>query len=83
MTIYETQKDIENAILFTRKVLEAEPFDENAFKKLMTFYAGSGRLSKIIKMYINYEKMVEQMDCPVSSDIKNLYRRLIQKTDSI
>jgi DNA-binding SARP family transcriptional activator len=83
VTLYETQKDVENAILFTQKILGADPFDENAYKKLMTFYAGAGSLSKTKQTYINYEKMTEQMDCPVSSDIKKLYRRLIRETGSV
>jgi len=83
LTLYETQKDVENAILFTQKILDADPFDENAFKKLMTFYAGSGSLSKTKQTYINYEKMTEQMDCPVRSDIKNLYHRLTLRTGSV
>jgi ATP/maltotriose-dependent transcriptional regulator MalT/DNA-binding SARP family transcriptional activator len=83
VTLYETQKDLENAILFTHKILDAEPFDENAYKKLMMFYAGSGSLSKTKQTYNNYEKMMEQMDCPVSSHVKNLYRRLIRETGSV
>ncbi|MCP4117214.1 MAG: transcriptional regulator [Desulfobacteraceae bacterium] len=81
--IYETQEDVENAVLFTKKILETDPFDETAFKKLMTFYGETGRLSKIKETYITYEKMTEQMDCPVSSDIQNLYHRLIRKAGSI
>lgn len=46
VTIYETQKEVENAIRFTQKILEADPFDEKAYQKLMTFYAGYGSLSK-------------------------------------
>jgi ATP/maltotriose-dependent transcriptional regulator MalT/DNA-binding SARP family transcriptional activator len=83
VAFYQGENQIENAILFTRKILDAEPFDENAYKRLMTFYAASGHLSKIKTTYLNYKKMAEQMDCPVRSDITNLYRKLIQKTDSI
>ena len=35
------------------------------------------------KTYLNYKKMAEQMDCPVRSDITDLYRKLIEKNDSI
>ncbi len=83
VAIYEGENHIEKAILFTGKILDADPFDENAFKLLMTFYAGSGHLSKTKKTYLNYKTMAEQMDCPVRSDIKNLYRKLIQETDSV
>ena len=83
VAFYQGENQIENAILFTRKILDAEPFDENAYKQLMTFYAASGHLSKTKKTYLNYKKMAEQMDCPVRSDITDLYRKLIEKNDSI
>ncbi len=79
VAFYEGDNNIENALLFTRKILDADPFDENAFKLLMTFYAGSGCLSKTKKTYMDYKTMAEQMDCPVRSDITDLYYKLIQK----
>ncbi len=78
VTIYETQKDIENAIVCAKKILDTDPYDESIYKKLMIFYATSGSLSKTVKTYHGYEKMVRQMDCPVSEDIKDLYNNLIQ-----
>ena len=81
--LYKEENNIEKAIFFTRKILDTDPFDENAFKRLMIFYAGSGHLSKTKKTYLNYKTMAEQMDFPVRSDIRNLYRKLIQETDSV
>ncbi len=83
VAIYQGENQLENAILFTRKILDAEVFDENAYKQLMIFYAASGHLSKTKKTYMDYKTMAEQMDCPVRSDITDLYRKLIQETDSI
>ena len=80
VNIYERQNDLPQAISFTQKILAAEPFDENAFKNLMQFYAKSGKLSHIKKTYNRYEKMAQEMDFPVSADLKNLYTHLVQKT---
>ena len=80
VNIYEIQKNLTHAIAYTQKVLKADPFDEFAFKKLMGFYAKSGNLSQMKKTYVSYEKIAQQMDYPVSSDIKELYNSLKQKT---
>ncbi|SMD10348.1 ATP-, maltotriose-and DNA-dependent transcriptional regulator MalT [Desulfocicer vacuolatum DSM 3385] len=83
VSLYQREKQIEKAIFFTRKILATEPFDENAYKQLMSFYAQSGRLSKTQEIYLIYKKMAAQMDCPVRSDITKLYCKLFQKSNSI
>jgi len=80
VNLYERQENLTHAISFAQKILEAEPFDESAFKKLMGFYANTCSLSDIKKTYSRYEKMARQMDFPVNSDIKDLYNHFIQKT---
>ncbi|SDU04911.1 BTAD domain-containing putative transcriptional regulator [Desulfobacula phenolica] len=78
VSIYETQKKFNKAILYARKILEADPFEEYAFKKLMIFYAQLDNLPETKKIYTLYKTMTQQIACPVSSDVKDLYNHLNQ-----
>lgn len=75
--IFEAEEDLENAIFYAGKIIEAEPFDESMIKRLMFLYARSGNLSKIKKTYLGHEKIAEEMDCPVNPEIKALYHDLV------
>ena len=83
LNILKTQKDFENAIIYTQKILDTDPFDESAFKWLMIFNAESDNLSQTKKTFARYKKMAKQMDCPVSPEIIDLYDRLTRKNTSI
>lgn len=77
LTIYEAKQDLEKAISYAGKIMALDPFDESTLKRLMTFYARSGNLSKIKKIYLGHEKIAGEMDCPVSPEIEALYHNLI------
>ena len=74
--IYDEQKDNESTALYSQKILKADPFDENSLRKLMTLHAGSGNLTELKKMYMHHIKAAEEMDCPVSAEITEMYKRL-------
>lgn len=81
VSIYEARSDLANAIHYAGKILEIEPFDENTFKNLMLFHAGAGNPANVRKTYAAYEEMAHQMDCPVSSEIQDLYMTLIPPSE--
>ena len=72
----ERQDDLENAVLYAKKILTADPFDETGFKKLMILYGKAGDLKGITSTFRSYRDMVRQMDCPVSPGMEALYKRL-------
>ena len=76
--LYDKQNNIESTALYSQKILTVDPFDDNSLKKLMTFHAASENLTEIKKMYMHHIKAAEEMDCPVSADITEMYKRLIQ-----
>lgn len=77
IALYENKKEFETAIFYTQKLLNSDPFNENAFKKLMIFYAQTGNLDQIKKTFTNYKNMIRQIDCPVNEKINDLYHSLI------
>lgn len=79
--IYESKEDLAKAILYAGKIVELDPFDERMIKRLMNFHARSGNRFQIKKTYHHHEKNSQEMDCPVSANIKQLYHHLIQISD--
>ena len=73
---YENQGDVKNAILYTRKSVAADPFDETAFKKLMLLCGRAGDTPGVAKAFHACRKAMAQIDCPVSPEIKALYEQL-------
>ena len=74
--IYDEQKNSESTARYNQKILKADPFDENALGKLMTFHAASGNPAETRRIYENHIKAAEEMDCSVSAEITELYKRL-------
>jgi LuxR family transcriptional regulator, maltose regulon positive regulatory protein len=81
--LYGAKKDYVNAISFAKKILTVEPFDEGIYRNLMNFYAKIGNLSDVTKTFNAYERISEQMDCPVGEDMQNLYDRLFKTNNAI
>ncbi|MCD4678446.1 MAG: transcriptional regulator [Desulfobacula sp.] len=78
LSIYDAEKNYQNSIIYAKKILKTDPYNEEIFKKLMLFYAALGNTVNVKKTYENYKKMVKEIDCPVSRDTKSLYENLIQ-----
>ncbi len=76
--LYEDQNDCINAIEFAKKILAVDVYDENTFKRLMTFYAKTGNMSNVTKIFNRYAKISEDMDCPIRQDIKKLFVDLVK-----
>jgi len=83
LNYYEAKKDFQTCIIYAKKILETDPFDEEIFKKLMVFYAALKNTVNVKKTYETYKKMVKEIDCPVSRDIKVLYENLIQNPKQV
>ncbi|WDP87937.1 MAG: transcriptional regulator [Desulfobacter sp.] len=78
VTLYEEKKDYVRGIFFAKKILAVDPSDETAFKYLMIFYAKTGNLPRVTKVFKAYLKNLKQMDCPVSPDMKSLFADLVK-----
>ena len=78
MNLYEDKDDFVNAILFAKRILEVEAYDESTFKSMMIFYAKTGNISSVTKTFSLYEKISKDMDCPIRKDIKELFADLVK-----
>ncbi|MDA3790500.1 MAG: BTAD domain-containing putative transcriptional regulator [Desulfobacula sp.] len=76
--LYEDKDDFVNAIVFAKKILAVEAYDESTFKRLMIFYAKTGNMSNVTKIFHRYKKISEDMDCPIRKDIKELLVDLVK-----
>ena len=77
--IYESVNDIENAIRYSEKYLEIDNYSEEKYKKLMQYYFDSGNFSMGLKTYDKcYEKVVQELDCPLSNETGRIYEKLIK-----
>ncbi|MCP4021979.1 MAG: transcriptional regulator, partial [Desulfobacteraceae bacterium] len=74
----EKNKKYDQAIIYAKKILETDPWDEMIYKKLMNFYASLGNTPNIIKIYHAYLKSAEDLDIPVNSEIEKLYQVLVR-----
>lgn len=76
--IYDTLNDKESAARYFQKIMTTDPLDEQTIERLMVFYAGSGNMSDLNRVYLTHRQMAEDMDCPVNPVITTLYNKLVR-----
>ena len=78
LKFHEANKEYQNCIIYAKKILTIDPYDEEISKKLILFFAELGNIINIKKAYDTYKKRVKEIDCPVNPDIEVLFKNLIQ-----
>nr|WP_319393664.1 BTAD domain-containing putative transcriptional regulator [uncultured Desulfobacter sp.] len=81
--IYEKQGDLENAHHCNGKIFSIDSFNETAAKKIMAFHSDQGNFAQVKQIYKTYRSAAQEMACPVSPHVTELYEKLTQKNDTI
>jgi len=76
---YDHKKDFSKGIEYANKYLAADHYAENVYRSLMRFYYLTGNTSNVKKTFEKCKiNIVEDLECPLSRETLDLYKRLIQ-----
>jgi two-component SAPR family response regulator/tetratricopeptide (TPR) repeat protein len=76
--IHEKQLNFEKCILYSEKYLESDPFSEEVYRKLMSFYSKTGNNPMVIKTYDRCRHhIVSNLNCPLNKNTVELYHRIV------
>lgn len=81
LRFYETKNELEACVTYAKKILKADPYDEEVVRKLMVFYASLKNQAKVKETYANFKERVQAIDCPITSDTKLLFKHLIRHSN--
>jgi DNA-binding SARP family transcriptional activator len=77
---YDHKKDFSKGIEYANKYLVVDHYAEDVYRKLMRFYYFTGNTSNVKKTFEKCKfNIVEDLECPLSRETLDLYKRLTQK----
>ncbi len=75
---YESVRDFEKCIEYSRKYLKRDKFAENVYQQLMRYYSHTGNKSMVTRTFERCkENITNDMDYPLSSETEALYKKLV------
>lgn len=77
IALSEETREIQNAIGYARRLLQADPLSEDAYRKLMNLYAESGDRANIVRVYQTCVAVLQrELDTEPSATTRELFERL-------
>lgn len=78
--LHEQRREYGKSILYARKMMEQEPTDESAARKLMRLHALNDDRASVVRIYKKLEeKMREELDIEPGRETVELFRRLKER----
>jgi len=75
---HECRKDYSRVIESCNRYLQADPYAEDMYQRLMRYYAGQGNNAMVKKIYERYsEAICRELKCPLSKETELIYRELV------
>lgn len=79
---FEMKKDYQKAIDYCNRYLAKDAYAEDVYQRLMGFHAQLGNRTMVKKTYERCRKsIVDELECPLSSETERLARELIPAPD--
>lgn len=72
-SLYQANQDMDNAVIYAKKILAADAYDESTLRKLMSLLKKTGQTTQIIKTYQDHIQKLADIDCPVSRETRVLF----------
>jgi predicted ATPase/DNA-binding SARP family transcriptional activator len=77
IALSEEIREIQNAIGYARRLLQADPLSEDAYRKLMSLYAESGDRANVVRVYQTCVAVLQrELDTEPSATTRELFERL-------
>lgn len=70
------QNMLADAVQYAEKLVAADPYNEDVFRRLMALYGECGQTARAVETFEACKEKMARIDCPVSGKTLDLYHRL-------